>query len=1277
MTTSAATVAATGAVVLPTWARPGSMEQLGVVGWLRDRIGRPPVRADRTRSLVGERGGRLDRLDLWILVVLVLATMGMRTFRLAEPYQMHFDEVYHARTAAEFLQSWRYGLSHNIYEWTHPHVAKYLMAAGMAAWGEDDVSGTSELGVPVTAAVYEPRRVGLTAEEPAGERIHIATGGELRTYDARTRALIDRLDAPGATALAIDANGGRLYVGSEDGRISAVDLESIGMDSGSDDAPPMLEIGRADHPISYLYATSDGEGLVAASDVRVTTIDPASGEVTGTVDLPGIAGLGAGGTGPAVVAVPASVADPAALAEELALLTGGDASSYEDRLLGAVDQEAQVVLEDPGDEKKRTSIEEAITDGRLEGAEIVDLPRVAIATADGVSFLDPATAGITSTVEMDGGAHGLAMVVGIDDPKLYVTTGTVDDPAYEVVGVGGDDAADGPSSLGRHPLAAPGTLVAFDEASQQVHILGQRPDAREQSSATGETGGPWTVYVVEPHGNAVYADARLPESMTPAAWVMDVEPAQPAEDRQELLVFGADGATAAVEVGSHAFAWRLPGVIAGALMAACLYLLARILFARRLVAGLAALFVALEGMLFVQSRIGMNDVYVGLFILAAYTIFAAIWTGWWRGRTAFWVAMPVIGVLLGLALASKWVAAYAIGALILLLLVRSALGRVVAILGLIAITSVLGYLAISVPEGQGIGNLAFLLIMVGLTLLAVIVTILHPIAWSDEEMRFAVIAPAALGALVFFAALALGALDTTLTFASISITPFVAASTLAAGSLVVYGAFVVGGAVGFGPLAAAPGASDASRLPEPPAPAPEGWLRPGALAGLPVIWAGLALAVIPLVVYVVTYVPWALVEDHQLWTGFPAGHVGQTLLDLTGQMYGYHNGLTSPHPASSPWWAWPFDLKPVWFYQDGLGEGTTAAIYGAGNLVIWWFGALAMLFAAVMAFRRRSLALALITIGFAAQWIPWARIDRAAFQYHYFTALPFVVLALAYFVAELWNGPSRRTWAVARVAGAVAIVAPAAMWLASRPLCWFVGVETVNPGSAACPAVIPDVVVTVRTIGLLVVVGVGAFLFARTVLDLQGDPDVEGNGGGTSVQRLALVAVAVAAGFAAAAFLPDTAVMTWNGIPVEPIALVVALPLGYFAIAVLASRDARRYVVGLLAAVTAWFVVVYPNISALPLPSAVVNAYQGLLPTYLYAFQFPVSTADRTVVAPLLSPTFAMLFIAISVTCLVVAYSAWVWRMALADSTAARAGSTGSGSSSDGAGGLARTGGGA
>ena len=152
------------------------------------------------------------------------------------------------------------------------------------------------------------------------------------------------------------------------------------------------------------------------------------------------------------------------------------------------------------------------------------------------------------------------------------------------------------------------------------------------------------------------------------------------------------------------------------------------------------------------------------------------------------------------------------------------------------------------------------------------------------------------------------------------------------------------------------------------------------------------------------------------------------------------------------------------------------------------------------------------------------------------------------------------------------------------------------------------------------------------------------------------------------ALLPDTAILTLNNIPVEPIALIVAIPLGYLALQVMASRDARRFVVGFGVAVVAWFVILYPNISALPLPSAVVAAYQGILPTYLYAFQFPVSTVTRNTDTPLFTPMLAILLLALTVTCLVVAYSAWAWRLTLADRLADE------GSSGD-ADGLARTGG--
>ena len=1263
-----ATAPAAPVLTLPTWRERPSLNETGVVGWIRDRLTERPVRADRSRTLVGEGGGRLDRLDVWIMVVLLLATLGMRTFRLAEPYQMHFDEVYHARTATEFLQAWRYGESHDIYEWTHPHLAKYAMAAGIVLWGGDHVRGTADIGAPIRAAAIEHRREDVFTGDRAGERVHLATGAEIRTEDLRTRATVSVIPAPGSSALAVDDSADQLIVGFEDGRLATIDLTVIGL-GGVDAGLEPVDLTKVDHPITHLLVTDDGATIIAASDSRLTSVETATGSVLGSADLPGIADFVSAGTGPAVVAAaPESIAGPAAVASTLAELIGGEAADYEARLTGATPG-SSVVLGAPGSEETRTNVEAAIADGRLAGIEIVDLPRVAVAADAGITFIDPATAGVSSTVAMPGGAHGLAYVTGIEDARLYVSSGPPDEPGYEIVAVAGDAAKNGPVTIGgRHPLPAPSTRVAYDDATQQIHVLGH---AYAPDGAAGATSDRWTVYVVEPHANAVYADALLPEGLEPAAWALDVESQYPAEDREELLVFGEAGQTATIDTGSHAFSWRLPGVIAGALMGVCLYLLARILFRRRLVAGFVAVFVLLEGMLFVQSRIGMNDAYVGLFIVAAYTLFAAVWTGWWRWRGAFWVAMPVIGLLLGLALASKWVAAYAIGALALLLLVRSALGRVVAILGLIAVTGALGYLAISVPEGQGLGNLPFLALMVALTLVAVVTAVFHPIAWTDDEMRFAVVAPAAIGALVFFGMLALGRLDTVMTVGPLDISPVLVAIVAAATSLAVYAAFWAGGNVGYGPLAAPRDPDDPMRALEPAAPAPTGWLRPGWGLGLPVVWAGMGLVLIPLVVYVASFVPWAFVENHRLWEGFPAGHTGQDLVELTRQMYDYHNGLSSPHPASSPWWAWPFDLKPVWFYQDSFASSTSAAVYDAGNLVIWWLGAAALVFVSVMAFRRRSLALGLIAIGFAAQWVSWARIDRPAFQYHYYTALPFLILALAYLMAELWHGPSRRTWLAVRLAGAAAIVGPAALWLFHRPLCGFVGVDRVNPGSQACPAVIPELVLTVRTAGLLGVMVVGAVVLGRGLLTMDREAAPES---GVGFRTLAIGGIALAIALGLVMLLPDNSLFTLNTIPVEPVALLVAVPLVYLAAQVVAARDARRYVVGFVAAAVGWFVVFYPNIAALPLPSTVVNAYQGLLPTYLYAFQFPNSQVERNVATPLLSPTLAMLTLAIGVTCLVVAYSASVWRLALAESKAAARSPSSSGEDTEA---LARTGGGA
>ncbi len=316
------------------------------------------------------------------------------------------------------------------------------------------------------------------------------------------------------------------------------------------------------------------------------------------------------------------------------------------------------------------------------------------------------------------------------------------------------------------------------------------------------------------------------------------------------------------------------------------------------------------------------------------------------------------------------------------------------------------------------------------------------------------------------------------------------------------------------------------------------------------------------------------------------------------------------------------------------------------------------------AFRRRSPALALIAIAFAVQWISWARIDRAAFQYHYYTSLPFVFLALAYFLAELWHGPSRRTWLLARLSAGAAVLGPFLMYLFHRPLCAIVRVTEVNENSQACPTLIPEVTITPRAVAMAVVIGVGVLLLLRELLSVTDEEararsEARSGGSGGVLARIGLsgrwaTTVVIAVGTSIAFVLASTLLNDAEGIkltriPVEPLALVVTLALTPVAAYVATARDSRRFVLGALGAMVFWFVLWYPNIAALPLPVALHNAYQGFLPTYLYPFQFWVATTPRPEPPSLFALGPAIMFLSLGFTAIVVGYSAWSWRIALAE----------------------------
>lgn len=97
--------------------------------------------------------------------------------------------------------------------------------------------------------------------------------------------------------------------------------------------------------------------------------------------------------------------------------------------------------------------------------------------------------------------------------------------------------------------------------------------------------------------------------------------------------------------GDNSFGWRIATAIVGSLLILLVGLIAHKLFRNPLLTGLASALIALDGLALVHSRTSLLDNFLTFFILLA-TYFFVTKQYWWTG------------LILGLALATKWSALY-------------------------------------------------------------------------------------------------------------------------------------------------------------------------------------------------------------------------------------------------------------------------------------------------------------------------------------------------------------------------------------------------------------------------------------------------------------------------------------------------------------------------------------------------------------------------------------------------------------------------------------------
>jgi dolichyl-phosphate-mannose-protein mannosyltransferase len=129
----------------------------------------------------------------------------------------------------------------------------------------------------------------------------------------------------------------------------------------------------------------------------------------------------------------------------------------------------------------------------------------------------------------------------------------------------------------------------------------------------------------------------------------------------------------------------------------------------------------------------------------------------------------------------------------------------------------------------------------------------------------------------------------------------------------------------------------------------EDWYSPNLLGGIGVTKLAIALVIVPVIVYFLTFLPFLFIRR--------ADQTTYSMLDLiTMQLKMWHGqiSIATAHPYMSTWPSWSLMIRPIWYAFDNEGEGFCRGVILLGNPLIMWSGLIALLFCMWAWIRHRS-----------------------------------------------------------------------------------------------------------------------------------------------------------------------------------------------------------------------------------------------------------------------------------------------------------------------------------
>jgi dolichyl-phosphate-mannose-protein mannosyltransferase len=188
------------------------------------------------------------------------------------------------------------------------------------------------------------------------------------------------------------------------------------------------------------------------------------------------------------------------------------------------------------------------------------------------------------------------------------------------------------------------------------------------------------------------------------------------------------------------------------------------------------------------------------------------------------------------------------------------------------------------------------------------------------------------------------------------------------------------------------------------------------------------LGIIPVITYSIIWIPHLLLDTKY------------NFIEVHKQIFGFHESMggnsAKVHPYCAAWYKWALMIRPMaYYYQTAqsfndplpvmgppLPPGAGKVIYDVhamGNPFLWWFGVVALIILLGMlvwtfiipSIQRKRLIIPekvttetwiaiYLILNYAANLLPWVKVTRCVFIYHYMTGVVFAFIAIAWVVDQ-------------------------------------------------------------------------------------------------------------------------------------------------------------------------------------------------------------------------------------------------------------------------------------